>query len=82
MRLKYTNMDNVVIGTHTQDERKFQMANHYNMVEGEIQRTFDAINELKKRCNKKRDWEMSMYIERIEHHWVMLKHNILMRAMK
>lgn len=68
MNLKYTNMDKVVIGTHTQDERKFQMTNHYNMVEGEIQRTFDAIEKLKRRCNKKHDWEMSMYIERIEHH--------------
>lgn len=68
MKLKYTNMDSVVIGTHTQDERKFQVTNHYNMVEGEINRAFDAINDLKKKLIKDCDWETIYLIESVEHH--------------
>lgn len=33
MELEYIKSDNVVIGSRTQGEYKFQLANHYNMVE-------------------------------------------------
>ncbi len=61
-------MDKVAIGTHTQDERKFQITNHYNMVESEIEKAFDAIEDLKKKCIKKNDWEISVCIELIKNH--------------
>lgn len=48
MNLKYTNMDKVVIGTHTQDERKFQVTNHYNMVEGQLKSSLSFLDELEK----------------------------------